>query len=80
MLELKIYGEDDMDEKQELSLRLVRCGNRIELTAVDSEGESVIAGILLAVTSDGTVVLYSSLNSGIGLNITEAGYVKVSRG
>lgn len=79
-MEIKVYkaGDGKRVEKPIL-LRLVPCGDDVQLIAVDKRGEDVGAGAILSVTSGGAVNLYSGLTDKIGLKVTEAGYIEVMR-
>ena len=77
-MEIKIYGETEIPEKR-LILRLVQEGDSVMLVAVQDSGCNDDCGILLEVTSDGTILLYGGVNPDIGLQITKAGYVKTTK-
>ena len=79
MLKLSICGETKVEKDKELILHLDNIGDEIRLVAVDRNGCELPCGILLSVTLNGDVELYGGVNEDIGLNITKAGYVRVTR-
>ena len=75
-MRVKIYNEQKEIIEEELILRLKREGGDVQLVAVDEDGKDIAGGILLAVTSEGTVRLYGSVTEDIGVQLTEGGCIK----
>lgn len=78
-MKIEIYVEPKKKVEKFVYFRLVKNLDNIDLLAVNERGEDLGCGILLSITSKGTVKLMSGLSKTIGLKVSKAGYIKVDK-
>jgi len=78
-MRIKIYGESEAEEEKVLILRLEQDGDEVILKAMNEEGEEINDGVLLGIGPDGKVNLWGGISTEVGLQLTKAGFVKVTR-
>lgn len=79
-MRIRVFDEAvKTEKKKELFLALEENGDDVALKVVDEFGEDVISGLLLSIGDDGTLILFSNVNKRLGLNLTKAGYLRVTR-
>lgn len=78
-MKVEIYQDQKAKVEPVLRLRLEETGAAVALVAVDEFGAHVAAPYILEVGANGVVALQGGVNSAIGLEIDEDGYVKVER-
>lgn len=77
----KIFVKSTKKKKVEkpVLFRLVQFNEEIQLVVVDEVGDDIGWGVVLSVTPGGQIELCGGLNEDVGLKVTPAGYVSVTK-
>ncbi len=78
-MKIEAWNEVDNDAPEEITLRLVRDelfeDGRMDLTLVDSDGQALSDGCILSILPEGTAMLYTDLDSDLGLQLDDDGRI-----
>jgi len=69
-MRVKVYNEIKPEPQKTLNLRLVEKDNgNVALHAVDDDGDTLLAGRLLLITTEGRLELIGCVNTDLGLDL-----------
>ncbi len=77
---MKLFIEDEKKEmpEPEVTLKLIRCGECIELIAVNEKGYEIPNGRIVKVTFNGQIHRFNNVNNTLGFNLDKDGKVELT--